>query len=207
MSFVEHQSHNFATSDNTSNIMPSLLSQETTMLMCRTEALTSFYHGSIDRAESEKRLRAYSKQEGKTEQSGLYLVRKSDRMGGAYVLSYMGKDSSVSHFIIAKTPDDRLSLGGLFFDTLHEIVAYYSTQGADLLKDEWLQVPVPHLEHNKQSDDDESPLDELAQLHQTRERSRQGVQRGSAIYKVAEGRGFKPRPIIDLTSRRSASIA
>ena len=185
--------------------MPSLLSQDTTMLMCRTVALTSFYHGSIDRAESEKRLRAYSKQD--SGQYGLYLVRKSDRMGGAYVLSYMGKDSSVSHFIIAKTPDNRLSLGGVLFDTLHEMVAYYSTQGADLLKDEWLQVPVPFSEHKEQNDDDESPLDELAQLHQTTERSRQGVQRGSVIYKVAEGRGFKPRAIIDLTSRRSASIA
>ena len=214
MTWVEHQLHSSATSDKAGNNMPSMLSEDTTMLMCqtttmlmcRTVALTSFYHGHIDRAESEKRLRAYSKQDSKSGQRSLYLVRKSDRMGGAFVLSYMGRTSSFSHFVIAKTPEDRLCLGGLLFNSLHEMVTYYSTPGADLLKDEWLEVPVPFLEEYKKADDDQNSMDELAQLHQTTEKSRQGVQKGSVIYKVAEGKGFKPRSIHDLTNRRSATL-
>ena len=50
----------------------------------------SWYHGRLDRAASEDRLRLYGK-------LGAYLIRESDRRPGSYVLSYHGR-SGVSHF-------------------------------------------------------------------------------------------------------------
>ena len=208
--------------------MPSM---EDITVKCRG-TVRSFYHGRVSRAESEKRLTAFSRKN--VTKTGLYLVRKSDRMSDTYVLSFMGYSSELSHFIITKKAEDnRLSLGGLVFNTLHEVVAYYSTPGADLLKDEWLQYPVPPPPPSAQQQTDE-PLDELAQLHRTTERPRRGprqhLQRKKenqsmdnlldkpnkgrksmhetveAIYNVAEQKGFKPRSMIDLTNRKYRTI-
>ena len=101
-------------------------------LCCRGPALSAFYHGTINRAESEKRLAAaYSRKNQSTSKnpSGLYLVRKSDRMACAYVLSFLGDDSAISHFVVTQTRDKRLNLGGLLFNTLPEVINYYSTPG------------------------------------------------------------------------------
>ncbi len=49
-----------------------------------------WYHGRLDRYQSEERLR-------ETGQNGTYLVRESDRKPGSYVLSYLGK-TGVNHF-------------------------------------------------------------------------------------------------------------
>ena len=146
----------------------SLVADDEKMVLCQTGTLTSFYHGEISRAESERRLKAFSRTRRGAQEGGLYLVRKkSDCHVADYVLSFMGYGCAISHFIVYKTPDNRLCLGGLFFNRLCELVTYYSNPGANLLKNEWLVYPVPiHLEH-----DDGKPLDQVAQLHQTRERS------------------------------------
>ena len=142
--------------------MLSVIADEDTMVLCQKGTLTSFYHGEISRAESERRLKAFS-QTSKTQDGGLYLVRrKSDCKAAAYVLSFMGYGCTISHFIIYKTPDNRLCMGGLFFNRLCELVTYYSSPGANLLKNEWLVYPVPT------HDDGKKPLDKLAQLHQIR---------------------------------------
>ena len=49
-----------------------------------------WYHGRLDRFQSEERLRL-------TERHGSYLVRESDRKPGSYVLSYFGK-TGINHF-------------------------------------------------------------------------------------------------------------
>ena len=61
--------------------------------------------------------------------------------------------------------NSRLSLGGIRFNTLCELVAYYSTPGANLLKNEWLLYPVPAHSCDTQTDDQPDD-DQLAQLHQ-----------------------------------------
>ena len=75
-------------------------------------------------------------------------MRRSDRYKAAYVLSYMGcgGGDAISHFIVTKTDDNRLSIGGILFNQLCDVVAYYSTPGAHLLKDQYLQHPVPLLD-------------------------------------------------------------
>ena len=49
-----------------------------------------WYHGRMDRYQSEERLRA-------TNKNGSYLIRESDRKPGSYVLSYLGK-TGINHF-------------------------------------------------------------------------------------------------------------
>ncbi len=52
--------------------------------------LFRWYHGRMDRHQSEERLR-------NTEKLGSYLIRESDRKPGSYVLSYLGK-TGINHF-------------------------------------------------------------------------------------------------------------
>ena len=136
-------------------------------------APTSFYHGIIDWAESEKRLKAFSKN-NRAGGYGLFLVRKRERSTGSshYVLSFMGYNGDISHFNIIQTPDNRLSLGGLLFNRLCELVTHYSSPGTSLLKNECLEYPVP-VEQRMEEDNNE-PLDELAQRHQSIESLRMG---------------------------------
>ncbi|KAF2362864.1 Pleckstrin domain [Trinorchestia longiramus] len=93
----------------------------------------SWYHGRLDRAQSEDRLRTYGKM-------GAYLVRESDRRPGSYVLSYYGR-SGISHFKITAVCGD-FYIGGRQFSALSDLVGYY-TCVSDLLKRERLQHPVP----------------------------------------------------------------
>ena len=55
-----------------------------------TVSMTRWYHGRLDRFQSEERLRL-------TEKHGSYLVRESDRKPGSYVLSYFGQ-TGINHF-------------------------------------------------------------------------------------------------------------
>lgn len=104
----------------------------------RTEVLTApsekeWYHGRLDRFESEERLRL-------TERHGSYLVRESDRKPGSYVLSYLGK-TGINHFRVTAVCGD-FYIGGRQFDSLQDLIGYY-THISDLLKHERLQYPVP----------------------------------------------------------------
>ena len=112
------------------------------MLLVCSDSVLTFYHGKISRHESEKRLKTFSQTAQIYSGGGLYLVRKSGK-NDCYVLSFMGHDSVISHFVIAKTADNKLSLGGIHFNTICELVNHYSTPGAHLLKHEWLVYPVP----------------------------------------------------------------
>ncbi|KAK3861358.1 hypothetical protein Pcinc_032675 [Petrolisthes cinctipes] len=120
----------------------------------------SWYHGRLDRAQSEDRLRLFGK-------LGSYLVRESDRRPGSYVLSYLGRSgvshfnylvresdrrpgsyvlsylgrSGVSHFKITAVCGD-FYIGGRQFNALSDLVGYY-TSVSDLLKRERLVHPVP----------------------------------------------------------------
>ena len=135
-------------------------------LSYRGPAFSTFYHGTIKREESEKRLADFSqKNQATTKNSGLYLVRKSDKMANAYVLSFMGKDSAISHFVITQTRNKKLNLGGLLFNSLHEVIAFYSFPQAGLLKNQWLvhSVAPPPPQH-------QMSLNQLAQLNRTSER-------------------------------------
>ncbi|KAG7176676.1 Ras GTPase-activating protein 1-like [Homarus americanus] len=93
----------------------------------------SWYHGRLDRAQSEERLRLFGK-------LGSYLVRESDRRPGSYVLSYLGR-SGVSHFKITAVCGD-FYIGGRQFNALSDLVGYYTSM-SDLLKRERLVHPVP----------------------------------------------------------------
>ena len=187
-----------------------MTSVDDALLQCSTGKLATFYHGKINRAETERRLKAFSKT-NRIQDGGLYLLRKSNRMGDIYILSFMGYGSAMSHFIVTKTADNRLSLGGLFFSNFCQLVTYYSNPGANLLKNEWLLFPVPP----KQTEVE--PRDQLALQHQTIERLRQSrehiheilvhskteIMKNSCVslhdtvegnYKVAEHDRFNSRP-------------
>ncbi|RXG72389.1 Ras GTPase-activating protein 1 [Armadillidium vulgare] len=92
-----------------------------------------WYHGRLDRAQSEERLKQFGK-------LGSYLIRESDRRPGSYVLSYLGR-SGVSHFKITAVCGD-FYIGGRQFSALSDLVGYY-TSVSDLLKRERLLYPVP----------------------------------------------------------------
>ncbi|KAK2709712.1 ras GTPase-activating protein 1-like isoform X2 [Artemia franciscana] len=92
-----------------------------------------WYHGRLDRYTSEERLREFTK-------LGSYLVRESDRRPGSYVLSFLGR-TGINHFRITAVCGD-FYIGGRQFDSLSDLIAYYSYV-ADLLKREKLQYPVP----------------------------------------------------------------
>ena len=139
------------------------ISNDETMGLCRKMALTAFYHGEINQAESEKRLEAFS-HKYQAYGCGLYLVSKSDKV--PYVLSFMGNNNAIIHFDITQTSDNRLSLGGLKFNRLCELVTYYSSQRTELLKNECLEYPVP-IDLQMEADIRDEPFDELAQLHQS----------------------------------------
>ena len=145
------------------------ISNDDTMGLCLKMALTAFYHGQISQAESGRRLEAFSHKYQAYGRS-LYLVRKSDKV--PYVLSCMVNNNNISHFDINQTSDNRLSLGGLKFNRLCELVTYYTSQRTELLKNECLEYPVP-IDQQMEAGKDE-PLDELAQLHQSIESLRMG---------------------------------
>ncbi|CAL4130451.1 unnamed protein product, partial [Meganyctiphanes norvegica] len=105
----------------------------------------SWYHGRLDRAQSEDRLKQFGK-------LGSYLVRESDRRPGSYVLSYMGR-SGVSHFKITAVCGD-FYIGGRQFNALSDLVGYYTSM-SDLLKRERLVHPVPPPE----------PVNDLRKVH------------------------------------------
>jgi len=104
----------------------------------RTEQLNAplekeWYHGRLDRFQSEERLRL-------TEKHGSYLVRESDRKPGSYVLSYFGK-TGINHFRVTAVCGDYY-IGGRQFDSLQDLIGYY-THISDLLKHERLAHPTP----------------------------------------------------------------
>ncbi|XP_054253188.1 ras GTPase-activating protein 1-like [Indicator indicator] len=91
-----------------------------------------WYHGKLDRAIAEERLR----QAGKP---GSYLIRESDRRPGSFVLSFLSK-TNVNHFrIIAMCGD--YYIGGRRFASLSDLIGYYSHVSC-LLKGEKLFFPV-----------------------------------------------------------------
>lgn len=94
---------------------------------------TQWYHGRLDRFQSEERLWAASR-------LGSYLVRESDRKPGSYVLSYLGR-TGINHFRITAVCGD-FYIGGRQFDSLNDLVGFY-TSCSDLLKRERLMHPVP----------------------------------------------------------------
>jgi len=97
------------------------------------QAVMRWYHGRLDRFQSEERLR-------NTERHGSYLVRESDRKPGSYVLSYFGK-TGINHFRVTAVCGDYY-IGGRQFDSLQDLIGYY-THISDLLKHERLAFPVP----------------------------------------------------------------
>ncbi|XP_018334590.1 ras GTPase-activating protein 1 [Agrilus planipennis] len=92
-----------------------------------------WYHGRLDRYQAEERL-------WEAKILGSYLVRESDRKPGSYVLSYLGK-TGINHFRITAVCGD-FYIGGRQFDSLSDLVGYY-TVSSDLLKKEKLVHPVP----------------------------------------------------------------
>ncbi|KAB7502503.1 Ras GTPase-activating protein 1 [Armadillidium nasatum] len=82
-----------------------------------------WYHGRLDRAQSEERLKQFGK-------LGSYLIRESDRRPGSYVLSYLGR-SGVSHFKITAVCGD-FYIGGRQFSALSDLVGYYTTGSGKL---------------------------------------------------------------------------
>ncbi|UYV75983.1 RASA1 [Cordylochernes scorpioides] len=92
-----------------------------------------WYHGRLDRYTAEQRLQVINK-------LGSYLVRESDRKPGSYVLSYLGH-TGINHFRITAVCGD-FYIGGRQFDSLSDLIGYYTTW-SDLLKKERLVHPVP----------------------------------------------------------------
>ncbi|XP_077291075.1 RAS p21 protein activator vap isoform X2 [Arctopsyche grandis] len=94
---------------------------------------SEWYHGRLDRYTAEERLWNASK-------LGSYLVRESDRKPGSYVLSYLGR-TGINHFRVTAVCGDYY-IGGRQFDSLSELVGFYSHR-SDLLKRERLLEPAP----------------------------------------------------------------
>lgn len=93
---------------------------------------SQWYHGRLDRYTAEQRLQAAGG-------LGRYLVRESDRKPGSYVLSYLGH-TGINHFRITAVCGDYY-IGGRQFDSLSDLIGYY-TGWSDLLKKERLIQPV-----------------------------------------------------------------
>ncbi|KAH7963331.1 hypothetical protein HPB52_020632 [Rhipicephalus sanguineus] len=93
---------------------------------------SQWYHGRLDRHTAEQRLQAAGG-------LGRYLVRESDRKPGSYVLSYLGH-TGINHFRITAVCGDYY-IGGRQFDSLSDLIGYY-TGWSDLLKKERLIQPV-----------------------------------------------------------------
>lgn len=94
---------------------------------------SQWYHGRLDRYTAEQRLQAAGG-------LGRYLVRESDRKPGSYVLSYLGH-TGINHFRVTAVCGDYY-IGGRQFDSLSDLIGYY-TGWSDLLKKERLIQPVP----------------------------------------------------------------
>lgn len=92
-----------------------------------------YFHGKLDRRLAEERLC----QKGKC---GSFLVRESDRKAGSFVLSYYGR-TGINHFRINHAYGSYF-IGGHQFDSLPELVNYYSSTSG-LIFDERLLYPVP----------------------------------------------------------------
>lgn len=95
--------------------------------------LTKCYHGKLDRRTAEEQLSANGNY-------GAFLLRESDRKVGSYVLSYYGR-TGINHFRITNVYGSYF-IGGRQFDSLSDLITYYSTT-CDLLTDERLSYPVP----------------------------------------------------------------
>nr|XP_039272599.1 ras GTPase-activating protein 1-like [Styela clava] len=91
-----------------------------------------WYHGKLDRNMAEERLVEAGLQGG-------YLVRESDRRPGSYVLSFFSI-TGITHFRILAVCGD-FYIGGRQFDSLSQLIAYYSFKSC-LLQDEMLEAPV-----------------------------------------------------------------
>ncbi|XP_064475272.1 ras GTPase-activating protein 1-like isoform X2 [Ornithodoros turicata] len=94
---------------------------------------SQWYHGRLDRYTAEQRLQSSGGM-------GRYLIRESDRKPGSYVLSYLGH-TGINHFRITAMCGDYY-IGGRQFDSLSDLIGYY-TGWSDLLKKERLVQPVP----------------------------------------------------------------
>ncbi|XP_052795998.1 ras GTPase-activating protein 1-like [Mya arenaria] len=92
-----------------------------------------WYHGRLDRHTAEIRLKERAT-------PGDYLIRESESKPGSYVLSYYGK-TGINHFRITAMTGDYY-IGGRQFDTLSDLIGYYTTVSY-LLKGEQLISPVP----------------------------------------------------------------
>lgn len=93
---------------------------------------TDYYHGKLDRRTAEERLSIRGK-------VGSFLLRESDRKSGSFVLSYQGR-TGINHFRITHAYGAYF-IGGRQFDSLAELIDYYSSQ-CDILTDERLLYPV-----------------------------------------------------------------
>lgn len=94
---------------------------------------TQWYHGRLDRAVAEKRLK-----EGGL--PGSYLIRESDGKPGVYVLSFLNHNR-IDHFKITAMCGEYY-IGGREFKSLSVLIGYY-TGWSDLLKNKRLMQPVP----------------------------------------------------------------
>lgn len=107
--------------------------EESTNIALTAPPQSQWYHGRLDRYSAEQRLQVSGG-------LGRYLVRESDRKPGSYVLSYLGH-TGINHFRITAMCGDYY-IGGRQFDSLSDLIGYY-TSWSDLLKKERLVQPVP----------------------------------------------------------------
>ena len=93
-----------------------------------------WYHGRLSRQDAEVRLKEKSL-------PCSYLLRESDRKGGTYSLSFLSiHGPPVNHFRITAICGDYY-IGGRKFDSLLDLIGYYSTYG-NLMKGERLKTPI-----------------------------------------------------------------
>ncbi|XP_051539914.1 LOW QUALITY PROTEIN: ras GTPase-activating protein 1 [Myxocyprinus asiaticus] len=112
---------------------PEIGEEDEVVLTLTAPPPNQWYHGKLDRMIAEERLL-------QTQTSGSYLIRESDRRPGSFVLSFLSKCNTVSHFrIIAMCAD--YYIGGCRFSSLSDLIGYYSYVSC-LLKGEKLLSPV-----------------------------------------------------------------
>ncbi|XP_027205911.2 RAS p21 protein activator vap isoform X2 [Dermatophagoides pteronyssinus] len=121
---------------------------------------SQWYHGRLDRKESEGRLIRCTLQS--------YLIRESDRKPGSYVLSFLGL-TGINHFRVTAICGDYY-FGGKQFSSLEELVGFY-TICSDLLKNERLVNPVPPPEPIRNKDRRVVAILPYTKMHETDELS------------------------------------
>ncbi|WAR00151.1 RASA1-like protein [Mya arenaria] len=92
-----------------------------------------WYHGRLDRHTAEIRLKERAT-------PGDYLIRESESKPGSYVLSYYGK-TGINHFRITAMTGDYY-IGGRQFDTLSDLIGYYTTVSYLLKGEQLISPPV-----------------------------------------------------------------